>query len=319
MKKILPSLVVIAGVLVLMSCPSPGSASGASGGTLTINLPVISMQQVGKNPVLTGTSSYDILGTGPGSAGFQRNGITAQTVTIGSLAAGSWQVEVNGNNAAKKVISTATTQVTVVEGSTASADVLESQFTSSSGLSISLTWANALNETFVEADLTPLNGSPSTINLPAAANAGGTTTISATKAVAPGYYTLSRVFQDPTGFRSGGADSLYVPPADTASFALNVDATGAVTVTITPDPPSTFQIALSSVKANYGKGQDITVAATVSGKPSIQWYLNGALQSQTGPAVTLSNLPGGAYRLDCVAAVGGVLISDHVNFSVAGK
>jgi hypothetical protein len=317
MKRILASLIVVTGFLLLMSCPSPSTGAGGTGGSLTINLPPLGMQDP-KKPDLTIPNSYDLLGTGPGSGSFQRIGIKAQTVTIGSLAAGSWEVEVNGNNANNKVISSTTTQVTVVEGSTASTNVLENQFTSSSGLSISLTWANILEDTFVEATLTPLNGSPVTINLPAGTDDGVKTTISATEAVAPGYYVLSRMFQDASGFRSGGADSLYVPPAGNANFALNVDQSG-VTVTITPDPPSTVQTTLSSVKANYGKGQDINVAATVTGKPSIQWYLNGSLQSQTGPTVTLSNLAAGAYRLDCVVGSSGVLSSRSVSFTVAGN
>ena len=333
-KTVIGVIGVIGALLALSGCPANvasgtdstgGSPVGSGLGSLTVDLPLTPMADP-KNPDPGAISNYDLVGTGPGTASFQRRGVTGGTTTIDSLAVGNWSLLINAENAGATVIFTATVLATVVQGTTASAEVTQGQLHSNSTLAISLTWPTSQQQQIEELTLSAVNGGTVTISTDGTSSVGEQTTFATTVAVAPGYYTLSRVFQNASGFRVGGVVALRVLPGEQSSFSLVANASGAV-FKITPDGAAAGPITFSAVKDTYGKGQVIAVTATPgtpagkgSGPAVFQWYLNGApIAGQSASTVQLSGLDAGPYRLDCVVAGGGALSSGSVTFTVTGS
>jgi hypothetical protein len=321
MRKLILPFVLAALILLIVGCPSPSNSGnstsgGSKGGSLTINLPMIPLQ-VAKQRDPNVTAFYDVSGSGPGNARFLRSGITDTSVTIDSLAPGDWAVTVNGNSFGGVQVESASLLVTVVEGETASHDVVVSQVVGKGNLDMSLEWPVSRNISSAIVSLTPQGGVPFAINLSSAVTTGVVSSISATAEVPAGYYTLSRVFYDGTG----GADAVQITSGGTTKFALSV--VSGINLTITPDISKVIPITFDGYKATLAWGSVMTITAKPAVlKVSYQWYLNGALlDGETGNSIIITakdHLPG-SYRLDCVVAAKGVLSSDYVSLSITGN
>jgi hypothetical protein len=334
MRKSISPFVLAGLILLIVGCPSPsssgssnsnsnsnsssgGSVSGdgslARGGSLTIKLPAIQMQDANaKTPDLSITTSYDVSGSGPGNATFLKPGITAETVTIDSLAPGDWGVNVNGNNQNGSKIASASLSVTVAEGLTVSQDFTNTSWSVANGnLELSLEWPVSRGISSAIVSLTPEGGVPLQVTLQPVATTKGGLSVSATAAVPPGYYTLSRVFSDGTG----GADAVQITSGSTTKFVLSV--VSGMDLTITPDISKVIPINFTYV--GQGSVMTVTAAPTPSKQYNsftYQWYLNGApLAGETGDTITLL-AKYRSYRLDCVVASNGALSSSIVPFFV---
>jgi hypothetical protein len=321
MRKAMYRLALATMVVLLASCPTStqsDNGGGSARGSLTIIL-FHDMKPL-KTTDPTIAVSYDVLGSGPSRASFQELGITAATVTIESLEPGDWGVTVNGNNFKNEQIASASARVTIAPGETISTDVVSIEFVDNGSLDLSMAWPLSMGIDSVSAALTPTGGLPQEITLPAIGS--GVSSIHATATVAPGYYTLSRIFTSTAGY-VGGADAVQIMPNKTTTFVLTVDASG-LNVTITPDISKVIPIAFAGQKDPLGLGNDMTVTATPTASKefrefSYQWYLNGSvLDGQTTNAVTIKGKDSGkgSYRLDLVVSANEVLSSDSVFFSV---
>jgi hypothetical protein len=213
-------------------------------------------------------------------------------------------------------------QVTVVNGQTATVEVSLDATIGDGTLDLQMQWPESRGISPAGVWLAPGTGGPQlAVALPPVATVNGVSSVSAVSAVAPGYYTLTRVFSDGTG----GADALRIVSSAATTFALSV--VTEVSVSITPDISKTIPVTFSGKKSNLGKGASMTVTATpVASKQfnsfAFQWYLNGApLPNQTEGSITINGTvyPGGNYRLDVVLASQGVLSSDGVFFSIASQ
>lgn len=310
-------------ILLLVNCPTPvqpGTTqsdtlpSGARGGSLVINLPLTEIQPAkGADPGIV--SSYDVLGSGPGNASFQKLGITAETVTVDSLAPGDWGVTVNGNNFMNVPIESTSVPVTIVAGETRSAKVAKSQLVSKGTLDLSMEGPAGFA---VSVWLTPQGGSPAAITMAAETTTNGlSSVVHATNTVPSGYYTLALVLTDESGISWGGAEAVLVSPGIT-TFAKLVSTPGNKYVRINPDISNAIPIAFYIIQ-QYGSGSgSMTVTATPTASQkhiSYQWYLNGSLlEGETTPEITLVEKTPGFYRLDVVVSVEGVLCSSYVLF-----
>ena len=344
MRNVVYRLFLAALVLLLVSCPSPtkpqdsGSPPGGSvpagsppgeapaTGTLVINLPPITMQQVvdPKNPpAVLPLSSYDVLGSGPGSASFQKLGVTDTSVMIDSLQPGDWGVTVNGNDMNGTQVASASVHATVRAGETASAAVVVSATVGQGTFDVSMEWPTGVTVSSPLATLTPLAGLPIVIPLEGTASGGGFTAHQTATAPA-GYAILSISYLDGNDFRWGGAEAVYVAAGGSTKILFAPFSTSKK-LTIDPDISKAIPIALTGSKDRFGQGEDVSITATPqemsSGKSiSYLWYLNGLAQPATDATITFPRKTlGGDYRLDVVIATHGTLASDHVIFAVAGN
>jgi hypothetical protein len=311
-------------ILALVSCPNPGgsgrgAAPGAVGGSLVIKLPQIPMQLTGKGADLTAVSFYDVSGSGPGSASFQKPGIMDTSVTIDSLTPGSWAIAVNGNNINGVQVQSASAKVTVAAGQTASVDAALNTSIAGGSLALTMKWPAGFSIASVA--LTPQDNAQPSITVPPVA---GGSSIDTTLAVPACYYILSRVFRNiSTGFTSGGADAVRVASGSTTRFQLTIDS--AVNVAIVPDISKTIPITFTGSKAVFGRGESPTITAqpTISKQYrsfTYQWYLNGApLSSGSSVTIIAKDHPGGDYRLDVVVSANGMLSSNCVTFTIPGN
>lgn len=343
MRKVIFRLVPAALILLLMSCPSPDRTgteqkgkdqtdiiqpdlmqSNSNGGTLVINLPPIPMQLINSKdpPNLDAVFSYDVSGSGPGNASFQKPGVTLSTVTVDSLDPGDWDVTVNSHNIKGLQIGSTSAQVTIAAGETASMDVAASLIVGDGTFDVYLEWPAVNVVSSPIAALTPQGGARQEITLPAVVTADGLSSIHATAAFKAGSYTLSVSYLDADGFTWGGAEAVHISPESTTKLVFKPFE--AVKMTIDPDISKDIAIDFSSLKAKLGQGETILVTATprTSEKHiSYQWYLNGILQPQTAATITFPgrSLSPGDYRLDVVVSVEGVPASNHVLFIIAGN
>jgi hypothetical protein len=338
MKRTISRILLTALVVVLSSCPNPaqtdnpttgentgnptdpGGGTGPSpSGSLTIKLPELQMQQEGKgaNPAIP--AWYDISGSGPDGATFERTGVKANSITVDSLVPGPWDVTVTGVNGSGAVVSSTTAEVTVVDGAVIEATVSFTPVDTIGTLAVSMSWSASQNITSATVYLTAQGGTPAQI-----AKVSGGLTLGTSLPEAPGYYVLSRVFTHTSGIDVGGADIVQITTGSTTSFVLNASDSG-VTITITPEPSNTIPITFSSTKDNYGIGETIAVTATPDAlipedKSSFAWYLNGVRQAEASSTITFPSkwLSPGYYRLDFVLSAEGALSSNHVKFTVSG-
>ena len=339
MRNVACSLFLTVLIPFLVSCPNPGgsgidplqarSSDGVDtrgSGTLVITLPLIPLQPVYSktSPDLTAVSSYDISGLGPGTASFQKLGITLSTITIDSLEPGDWSVTVIANNSKGLQIASQSVQVAVAAGEKASTDVAISPSVGSGTLDVYLEWPAGNVVSTPAVALTPQGGTPQGVILPAFVTLGALSSIHTYASFKAGSYTLSVSCLDGNGFTWGGAEAVCISPEGTTRLVFKPF--DALKMTITPDVSAIFPIVLTSLKPNIGQGEDVSVTAALSQMisdkyTSHQWYLNGLLQPEGSATITFprKSLPGGDYRLDVVIATQSALASSDVLFTIAGN
>ncbi len=273
----------------------------------------------------TTVASYDVLGSGPGSASFQELGITAATVTIDSLEPGDWGVTVNGNNFNGLQVESASVLVTVVEGETASTKVAMSSSAENGTLDAYAEWPTSKTVSGLKAALTPQGGVPQEISLPAVAIAIDISSVHATAQFPAGYYTLSVSYQDADGFTWGGAKAVHISAGGTTKLVFTpFDAVKKMTVD--PDVSNSETFTFNGYKDNLGVTGEMTITWTSTQMFPVKgtfysWYMNGVpINGAAASTITIkaSDYGKGNYRLDVVVSANGVLSSGKVVFTIAG-
>lgn len=294
------------GAMVLAACAnplSPLSAEKASktGGTLTLTIDCATartlLPPIDMNPAL-----YTVSGSNSNGAHFEEDTAEA-TLTVGSLAFGTWTVTVEAQNAAGTLIGRGQNSVSVNVGQTASLAVLVLPIEGSGTVSLSLQWDAAQTQTpSLAARLTPSAGAA--ITLPFTIQSPGLATCTRTD-LPSGYYTLELRLLDNGILVMGAMEVVRIVTGQTTSGAFQFteinSPAAAITVNISPALADPIAVTLSGQLAELEPGGSMTVSASVpaaTGNVVCAWYLNGQARS-TGPSCTLgASLAAGVYRLD---------------------
>jgi hypothetical protein len=221
-------------------------------------------------------------------------------------------------------VASATVQVTIVEGETASADVAVGSSGGEGTLDVDLEWPQDKPVFSPTVALTPQGEAPHAIILPAVVTENGFSSLHAATGFAAGYYTLSVSYSDAAGFTWGGAEAVRLSSGSTTRLIFRPSET--VKMTIDPDISKALPIDLSALKPKIGQGEKLSVTATLTQLTSdkftsYRWYLNGIPQPETTATITYpgKTIPAGDYRLDVAVGTQGVLASNHVLFTIAGN
>ena len=310
-------------IALLLGCPMPTTPPGAggSGGSLTIQvgnhinsqtlLPAISM-----NPV-----SYTVSGTGPSGATFSQT-TTGASVTVNSLAFGSWSIVVNAMNADGTLIGSGNAGASVHTGQTTTVAISVVPLTGNGSLNLTVSWnASQVETPSIVASLTPPVG-PAT---PLSFGINGSQATYSSTTIPAGYQTLTVQLMDNNIAVMGAVEVVRIVTGQTTSgtYAFtNVNQPGgSVQVNITPALADPIPVSISGVPATITAGTSITATASVSdGTTGVVyvWYLNG-VSVGTGSSFTFgSALSAGYYRLDVTAYTATRAGSATASFQVTG-
>ncbi len=326
MKKIAILTIAAALLGLLLGCSLTPSAGDTGSLVLTFVQSGVKGAKTFLPPVDMNIASYDVQGSGPGGASFQQTGITAATLTVGSLVTGNWSISVDAwNGAATPVkIAAGSVGVTITGGQTAAANVVVSPLAGNGGMTLTVSWpAGKVTSPSVVATVTPQGGVPWNFALTMAGD-----NLSASGSYSPcpgGYYTLSVSLKDGAQVVAGMTDVVRVLAGTTTNATVTFVATdivqgvGGLNLAVTPDLQNPIDITFTGQQAVLAQGSNMTVTASPSvAVDSYQWYLDGAaLTGATGAAVTTgSALSTGPFRLDVVVSKGNVLSAAGVSFRV---
>ena len=292
-------------VALLLGCPMPTlPGPGGSGGSLTIQVGNHINSQTLLPPISMTPVSYTVSGTGPGGATFSQT-TTGGSVTVNSLAFGSWSIVVNAMNADGTLIGSGQAAASVHTGQTTTVAISVVPLTGNGALNLTVSWTASQVETpSIVASLTPPVGSATPLSF---GINGNQATYSSTT-IPAGYQTLTVQLMDNNIAVMGAVEVVRIVAGQTTSgtYAFtNVNQPGgSVQVNITPALADPIPVSISGVPATITAGTSITATASVSdGTTGVVyvWYLNG-VSVGTGTSFTFgSALAAGYYRLDVTA------------------
>ena len=291
--------------VLLLGCPMPTlPGPGGSGGSLTIQVGNHINSQTLLPPISMTPVSYTVSGTGPGGATFSQT-TTGGSVTVNSLAFGSWSIVVNAMNADGTLIGSGNSTAAVHTGQTTTVAISVVPLTGNGALNLTVSWTASQVETpSIVASLTPPSGSATPLSF---SITGSQATYSSTS-IPAGYQTLTVQLMDNNIAVMGAVEVVRIVTGQTTSgtYAFtNVNQPGgSVQVNITPALADPIPVSISGVPATITAGTSITATASVSdGTTGVVyvWYLNG-VSVGTGASLTFgSSLAAGYYRLDVTA------------------
>jgi hypothetical protein len=157
-------------------------------------------------------ASYDVRGTGPDTAAFERLGITSGQLAMGGLAVGSWIIRIDARNAAGVIVGRGEAAVQIRAASVTSATIDIRPLSGTGTLSLVVRWTrgahrnitsqSALTALSTGVDLAPAfspdaPGNPSRVSYSNAA-------------IEAGYYLLSVRLSDAEGFFWGIAEAVRI-------------------------------------------------------------------------------------------------------------
>ena len=152
--------------------------------------------------------SYDIQGMGPHGAQFLYSNITTNRIMVTSVVEGAWALIVYGKNSDGVDLVCGSTSIAVTKGHVTMANITASLLNVSGSLSIVLNWVEQVASPIVEASLTPVGGTPITLDF----TYGYKSAAYANAQLTPGYYTLVIVLKDGTEIVWGAADAVLILP-----------------------------------------------------------------------------------------------------------
>lgn len=185
-------LLLITLLLTITNCGDQIEIKLSDKGSLNLNISVNDQNRTLQPDTDMQIVSYDITGTAAGDAGFALSNVTESSVSINNLEIGTWTVVVIAKNSIGTAIAGGSVMIAVNESSTASAAVLLSPLNGQGSLYLVLNWDTALTTPGITSTLTPINGTPVSINFIITGNTASYTDIS----LQPGYYTLSMQLTD---------------------------------------------------------------------------------------------------------------------------
>lgn len=293
-------------ITLFAACPNPISPTKGGALAISINnninartlLPLIDMN----------AASFKVIGTGPSGATFSQT-TSGGSLTVDSLAFGSWSVTVNALNAGGTIIGSGQATVTVHTGQTTTVDISVVPLAGNGTLDLTVTWtASQVEDASIQASLTPPVGSETH---PSFSVSGNEATWSSTT-IPAGYQTLTLQLFDHNIFVMGAVEVVRIVAgqATTGTYAFaNVNQPGgSVQVNISPAMADPILVSISGVPATVSAGASMTATASVSdGTTGVDyvWYLNGESVGM-GASYTLgSTVAAGWYRLDVTAYAAG--------------
>jgi hypothetical protein len=299
--------------------PAP-SASGA-GGSLTIQVGNHINSQTLLPPISMTPVSYTISGSGPGGATFSQT-TTGGSVTVNSLAFGSWSITVNAMNADGTLIGSGQAAASVHTGQTTTVAISVVPLTGNGTLNLTVSWtASQVEIPSIRASLTPPSGSATYLSF----SINGSQATYSSTTIPAGYQTLTVQLLDNNVPVMGAVEVVRIVEGQTTSgtYAFtNVNQPGgSVQVNITPAMADPIPVSISGVPATITPGTSVTATASVSdGTTGVVyvWYLNG-VSVGTGASFTFGNtLAAGYYRLDVTAYTATRAGSATASFQVTG-
>ena len=290
---------------LLLGCPMPTlPGPGGSGGSLTIQVGNHINSQTLLPPISMTPVSYTVSGTGPGGATFSQT-TNGGSVTVNSLAFGSWSIVVNAMNADGTLIGSGQAAASVHTGQTTTVAISVVPLTGIGALNLTVSWTASQVETpSIVASLTPPTG-PAT---PLSFSINGSQATYSSTSIPAGYQTLTVQLMDNNIAVMGAVEVVRIVSGQTTSgtYAFtNVNQPGgSVQVNITPALADPIPVSISGVPSTISAGTSVTATASVSdGTTGVVyvWYLNG-VSVGTGASFTFgSTLAAGYYRLDVTA------------------
>ncbi len=293
---------------VLLSCNLPTNV-GEGGLTVQVTSPQALIMTPGLDMTV---SSYAISGTGPNGASFSKT-ITGSSGSFSGLALGTWNIAVDGSNAAGTIVSHGATSAVVSAGANQTVTITAAPVSGSGSLSLTVTWlAASVDIPSIQAQLVPNQGTA--IDLAFSISTPGKATYSGA-AIPTGYYTLVVKLLDNGQLVMGAVDVVRIVKGQTTSGSIDFTSvntgTGSIIVNITPTINNPIPVTMSGQQATMSAGAPVTVTASVPsglGTVTYVWYLNGASRT-TGPSFTFNTaaapLTPGVYRLDVAAFTAG--------------
>lgn len=295
---VLAVAVVALSILLLAGCPVPIVSSTSGALTITIGdqvsrtlVPLISMQP----------ATYAISGSGPNGATFSQT-TTGGSVTIPSLAFGTWTVTVDALNAQGTLIGQGSGSADVHSGSTTTLAISVTPLAGNGTLLVLVSWpASQVESPSIRASLIPSSGSPVDLAFNMSTDRGSFES----DAIPAGYQTLTLQVLD-NGVPVAGAVEVVRIVAGESTIGhydfTNVNSPGgSLIVNVTPAMADPIPLSID-VDSTILLGHDVTATASVGDQTTnvvYVWYLNGVSLPDMGSSLTFgSTLAKGYYRLD---------------------
>ena len=295
LKKSINLWIVAALSLAVFGCSSPSSPS-TSGGTGSLSLTFgNSVSRTLLPPLSMDPASYTVTGTGPNSATFTRTMAGTETsVTVGSLAFGSWSITVdayNNETPAPTLIGTGSASTTVHTGLTATATVTVTPLTGTGVLDLTVNWPDSdVQNASISASLAPFSGSSATLPFSSkTVNTGIATETSHNTGIATGYSTLALSLLDGAIVEAGTVEVVRIVKGQTTSgtYTLAVNQVGgAIQIIVITNMENALTVAVAGASASpLAPGTSETLTASVTnytGTVAYVWYVGTTIVQNGG-------------------------------------
>ena len=269
-------------------------------------------------------ATYDVTGEGPNGATFEVYGITGNSVTVNSLAIGTWVINVNTKNVEGTVIGAGTTIVEIVENATVEASILVTPLEGEGDLLLTIDWTS-LSGYDESADVTgTLNYQLGEGNYDSTMDIifDKTSKIAISNSILnTGYYKLVLYLEQ------ADKDSIFICKEAVrivygvttfAAFSLTGNE-GNVNITIETDMQEPIVIDLSGAQSTLESGTNMTVTAFTI--PSLvdtyEWSLNGDVVGNASSITIGSELLEGDYTLGLIVCKDSRMGSASFEFTVS--
>ena len=295
-------IAILISVIIISSCSLIDQNNGAleisvvDGLSAQTLLPAISMD----------IAAYDIYGSGPDGESFEELDYTNQSLTVPSLAFGSWTVTINGKNADGTIIGTGFGTTVVHTNDTSTVSVTVIPLSGIGTLDVTVNW-NAEDTDIPSIDSELLAPSGASRSLTPFTISGENQGTSVTDDVETGYHTLIIKLQDNLALTMGAVEVVRIVKEETTSGAFDFyeinKPGGTIQVNIEPEMDDPLEVSMSGAVAELAVGESMTVSASVTDPPSgvlYVWYINGESQD-TGDTYVVNGVEEGVYRLDVTA------------------
>jgi uncharacterized repeat protein (TIGR02543 family) len=302
-KNTIISVITIALILLLGSCQNLFLSKGKTGNlrlSITNNVSKTIQPGINMNP-----ASYELSGTGPSGATFQKTVSEGTATTIDNLLIGSWTLTVEAKNSEGTSIGIGTVVTTVLAGKTAEVSVIVHPYEGFGSLSLNLTWPAAdISKPEIEATLVPMTGASKDIAF--SVNQGSAH--SDTNQIATGYHTLIIKLNDDGILATGAVEVVRIIKDQTTTGSLVFDKltkhNGAIDVHMTPELADPLLVSVSGEKEIKEKDKSLTLSASVSGYTESViyiWYVNGEAKGTGSNFVFGTSNDLGYYHIDVTA------------------
>lgn len=327
MKKGLPILSLILS-LTILSCTIPdisissnNSKPSFNTGTLKLTLDTSDILRTIIPDVDMNVSCYNISGTGPDGASFQKNNIIESSVSINSLAAGDWKIYAVVKNSSDQIIADGSSNVVIVENSTVNSIINLYPLAGDGTFTLAVAWSSTdfpSGTPVITAVMTSVNGT--NINLNFTTN---TNSAICSQVLPSGYYDLNITAESGsnTGYFYDAVRIVY-DQITSAEILIKpeISANGGITISLIADLQNPIEIFFSGNLSELLLGNNMTVSATTvpDQVDTYQWMLNyqNISGANSSSIIIGSNLSAGSYILTLRVRKDTIISSKSIGFDV---